>query len=120
MSDELNLEVGPEETSEVKSETQPLAAEPELAPSDEPVKEESSEEIPSAASEPIVPDVDPANDPIISDVYVSFDDEQLGRILAAKLGPAQVRNEMGLALVHGEKAMSLGEAIVRAKAKYQV
>ena len=54
---------------------------------------------------------------VITDVYVSWNDQQLALILAAGLEPAQVRQELGLALVGKEKAITLGEAISRATAK---
>jgi hypothetical protein len=56
----------------------------------------------------------------ILDVYVSFDDTQLAVIHAAGLESAQVRNELGLALVGKEKPLTLEEAILRAIPKYKV
>lgn len=52
-------------------------------------------------------------------VNVSFDDAQLALILGASLEPAQVRNEIGLALLKNKESITLEEAITRAVAKYK-
>lgn len=55
---------------------------------------------------------------VIDAVDVSFDDQQLAKILEAGLEPAQVRNEIGLCKVHGKDKITLTEAIKRAVTKY--
>lgn len=112
----------PEVTPEVVPE--PVAPSEPPAPAEGPVQEAAID--PFDATRPVPVEAVPTPEPVppsdldapITDVYTSFDDSQREAILAAGLEVAQARQEMGLALINREPAISINEAIARALPKY--